>query len=369
MKIERITLNHIQIPLLEPFKISNGEVRSNDGIIVGVWSQGIVGYGEASPKSGSFYSEDTPESVWENLTRHLVPAVLRKSPETINDVNTILDGMSGSPFAKAGLETAFWDLIGQSERKPLFVLLGGDEKPIPSGLAVGIYDTIEDLLDAIERYLSEGYKRVKIKIQPQWDIKPMEAVRKQFGDIPLMVDANCAYSQKDIPHLRNLDEFDLMMIEQPLPRADLDGHAKLQAQVKTPICLDESAEDLDAVRRALEIRACKIVNIKIQRVGGLKKAKEIHDLCAGAKIPVWAGTMPELGIGSAQTLHLATLPNFTFPTDVESSRRWFVDDIIEPFIEVEKGEIRIPGGSGNCYRLNEKAMKKYKVQEAAFRAA
>ncbi len=368
MKLDRITLNHVQIPFVEPFKISSGEVRVKDGIVVGIWADGIVGYGEASPMAGSFYSDDTPTSVWECLTRDLIPAVLSKSPGTIDDFNsTVLDEITGSPFAKAGLETAFWDLIAQAKKIPLYLLLGGTAKPIDSGLAVGIYPSLNQLLDSIQRHLSEGYKRVKVKIQPEWDIKPLEAVRKQFGDIPLMVDANCAYTQKDIPHLRDLDSFGLIMIEQPLPRIDLEGHAKLQAQVETPICLDESAEDLRAIRRAVEIQACKIVNIKIQRVGGLKKAKEIHDFCAEKQVPVWAGTMPELGIGGAQTLHLATLPNFQYPTDVESSRRWFTDDIIEPFIRVENGMIRIVEGIGNCYRLNEKAMKLHTVSQAVFR--
>jgi len=366
MNIEKITITHVQIPFIEPFKISNGEVRVKDGIIVSVYSDGLVGYGEASPMAGSFYSEDTPESVWECLTTELIPRISQISPATIDDVNSVLDGIPGSPFAKAGIETAMWDLTAQRQDLPLFKLLGGKEGSIASGLAVGIYSTIGQLLTAIERHMVEGYKRVKIKIQPGWDLKPLEEVRKHFGDFPLMVDANCAYSQNDIPHLLALDEFNLMMIEQPLPRSDLNGHAKLQSCIKTPVCLDEGAEDLNAVRRAIELKACKIVNIKIQRVGGLKKAKEIHDLCEQAKIPVWAGTMPELGIGAAQTLHLATLPNCAFPTDVESSHRWFVDDIIDPPIEVCKGMIRIVAGTGNCYRVNENVMKKYTVREATF---
>jgi O-succinylbenzoate synthase len=368
MKIERITLTHVSIPLVEPFRISNGEVRDKDGIIVSVYSDGVVGHGEASPMRGSFYSADTPDSVWEYLTKELIPKVVATSPASIEEINALLDEHPGSPFGKAGVETAYWDLIAQQQNKPLFTLLGGKKGSIASGLAVGIYPTVEQLLASVERHMAEGYKRLKIKIEPGWDVKPLEAIRKRFGAIPLMVDANCAYSQNDFALLKTLDEFDLMMIEQPLPRTDLEGHAKLQAQVKTPICLDESAEDLGTVRRAVEMQACKIVNIKIQRVGGLKNAKEIHDLCAKAQIPVWAGTMPELGIGSAQTLHLATLPNFSYPTDVESTRRWFEDDIIEPYVEVRNGMIQIVEGTGNCYQLNESMIKKYTIREAAFQA-
>mgnify|MGYP001599162359 FL=1 len=181
-----------------------------------------------------------------------------------------------------------------------------------------------------------------------------------------MVDANCAYSRSDLAHLQALDDFELIMIEQPLPKDDLEGHAKLQGMIKTPVCLDESAKDVATVRKAIEMKSCRIVNIKIQRVGGLRNAVEIHDLCEQANIPVWAGTMPELGIGGAQTVHLATLSNFQFPTDVESSMRWFVDDIIDPFIEVRNGVIEIPQGIGNCYRLDESKVEKYKVRKEKF---
>jgi O-succinylbenzoate synthase len=363
MKIDRITLTHVRIPLVEPFRISNGEIGSKDGIVVGVHSDGVVGHGEASPMAGSFYSEDTPESVWEHLVADLLPAVVKESPSTVDEVNAVLDKIPGSPFARAGIETAWWDLEGQKSGRPLHKMLGGTRNRLESGLAVGIYPTLKELRAAVERYMREGYKRIKIKIQPGWDVEPLEMIRKYFSGIPLMVDANCAYRRENIDHLVDLDDFEMMMIEQPLPKDDLEGHALLQSKNKTPVCLDEGAEDISAVRRAIELRACKIVNIKVQRVGGLKKAKEIHDLCAQAGIPVWAGTMPELGIGGVQTLHLATLGNFIYPTDVESSRRWFVDDIVDPLITVDRGVITIPEGNGNGYRLNEKVVQKYKVRE------
>lgn len=369
MSIDKIALTHIRIPLVEPFRISNGEVTEKDAIIVGVYADGLVGYGESSPMSGSFYSSDTPESTWHDLRKIIVPKILDAEPVSIEEVNAILSDSGGNPFARAGLETAFWDLEGQKQDTPLYRLLGGTTDEVDCGLAVGIYSSIDELLLEIDRHLVEGYKRVKIKIQPRWDVEPLEAVRKRFGSIPLMVDANCAYTSADIGHLLTLDEFELVMIEQPLHKADLDGHARLQREIRTPICLDESAVDTATVDRAITLGSCRIVNIKIQRVGGLHEAVRIHDLCARRKIPVWGGTMPELGIGSAQTVHLSTLANFSYPTDVQSSLRWFVDDCIEPLLTVNHGRIRIASGSGNGYRLDERKLGKYLVRKEEFSAS
>jgi O-succinylbenzoate synthase len=367
MKIDQITLTHVRVPLVEPFRISSGEVAEKDAILVGVFSEGLVGYGESSPMSGTFYSDETPESAWNCLTKELIPRVLRSAPGSIGEVNSLIDQAKGNAFAKAGMETAFWDLEAQKCRMPLHALLGSDRKQVESGLAVGIYPTIRELLLAIEKYLSEGYKRVKIKIQPGWDMKPLSEVRGEFGAISLMVDANCAYSRKDIDYLKGLDDFDLLMVEQPLGKDDLDGHSVLQSILRTPVCLDEGAKDVATVQKAIEMKSCKIVNIKIQRLGGLLNAKKVHDLCAEHGIPVWGGTMPELGIGGAQTVHLATLGNFTFPTDVESSRRWFVDDIINPLLEVQNGLIALPEGIGNCYTVDSQKVHQYEVRVESFR--
>jgi len=366
MKIDRITVTHVQIPLREPFRISSGSVSAKDGIIVAVASDGVIGYGEASPMSGSFYSTDTPESTWSVLEGEYIPRVLRAGISSIEQLNAILDEVPENSFAKAGLETAFWDLEAQKKGEPLHTFMGHSQRPVVSGLAVGIYPTIKDLLIAVETYLAEGYKRLKIKIEPGWDTEVLGEIRKRFNDIPLMVDANCAYTRKDIPELRALDEFDLMMIEQPFPKEDLAGHQLLQASMRTPICLDESAIDADTVAKAIATKSCKIINMKIQRVGGLLKAKQIREVCDRANIPVWAGTMPELGIGSAQTLHMATHTSFRYPSDVHSSRRWFVDDIIEPLIEVVDGLIHIPVGAGNCYNVNQSVMKRYRLREMVF---
>jgi O-succinylbenzoate synthase len=366
MKIDRITLDHVLVPLVEPFRISNGVVAEKDAILVGVHSGGLVGYGESSPMSGSFYSEETPESTWNCLTKELIPRLLKQAPSSVEDVNALLDTVPGNAFAKAGIETAFWDLQAQMQSVPLWKLLGAGNNSVESGLAVGIYPTIHELLLAVERYLVEGYKRVKIKIQPGWDLRPLSEVRGEFGAIPLMVDANCAYTRQDLSHLKSLDDFELMMVEQPLARNDLEGHALLQASLQTPVCLDESADDLATVQKAIALKSCKVVNIKIQRVGGLHHARAMHNLCEASGIPVWGGTMPELGIGGAQTLHLAALNNFTYPTDVESSRRWFTGDIVEPLIEVQNGVITIPSLPGNGYRVNQSAVRKYLVRHESF---
>jgi len=367
MKIDQIILTHVRVPLTEPFKISNGEITEKDAILVGVHSAGLVGYGESSPMSGSFYSEETPESAWDCLVGELIPRVLQSHPANVEEVNNLMDSVAGNAFAKAGVETAFWDLAAQQEHVPLYKRLGGKRNQVEAGLAVGIVPSIKDLLQSIEKHLVEGYKRLKIKIQPGWDVKPLSEIRRRFGVIQLMVDANCAYTQADLSHLKSLDDFDLMMIEQPLPKDDLEGHAKLQAISRTPICLDESAKDIPTVQRAIEMKSCRIVNIKIQRVGGLLNAKRMHDVCAQAGIPVWGGTMPELGIGGAQTVHLATLDNFKYPTDVEASHRWFVEDIIVPLIEVHDGMITLPEGNGNGYSLNAEVIGRYKVREQQFR--
>jgi o-succinylbenzoate synthase len=363
MTIDRITLTHVRIPLLEPFRISNGMVAEKDGIIVRVYADGLIGCGEASPMAGSFYSADTPDSVWDALIASAVPAVFQGRPDDVKEVNAILRRWGGSPFARAGIETAFMELEALRSGKPVYALLGGTRNPVAAGLAVGIYDSIPSLLRSIEHHMREGYKRLKIKVQPGWDLEPLRAIRKQFGSIPLMVDANCAYTRNDIDHLRAFDEFGLMMVEQPLPREDLDGHALLQDVLTTPVCLDESAETIDQVRDAIAKESCRIINIKIQRVGGFEHALAVHDLCRSHGIPVWLGTMPELGIGSAQTLHMATMSNATFPTDVESTARWFVHDIIDPPIIVTDGLITIPGGTGNCYSINQEALKKFTVRE------
>ncbi|MGA9363603.1 MAG: o-succinylbenzoate synthase [Bacteroidota bacterium] len=367
VRVDRIDLTHVQIPLHSPFKISSGVVIEKDAIVVAVYSEGLVGYGEASPMAGSFYSKDSPETTWECLKNEILPRVKLRHDLDRSRLDFILDQVQGNSFAKAGIETALWDLEAMHEAVPLWRLLGGTQPRIPSGLAVGIVPTVSELLHDIERHLAEGYKRVKIKIEPSWDLEPVKGVREHFGNIPLMVDANAAYRQVDIPLFEELDEYGLMMFEQPLGKDDLVGHAELQSKVRTPVCLDESAKDIAAVKDAIALGSCKVINIKIQRMGGLEKARQVHDLCRQAGIAVWAGTMPELGIGSVQAIHLSSLPDFSYATDVESSFRWFVDDIIDPWIEVKDGWLTVPNEVGYGFRIDEKKVQKYTVRSETFR--
>jgi o-succinylbenzoate synthase len=271
------------------------------------------------------------------------------------------------PFAKAGIEGALWDLSANALGVPLYELLGGSVQPIPSGVAIGIYGEIEELLQRVERYSAQGYRRVKIKIEPGWDIEPVRAIRKRFPKLPLMVDANAAYSIADLPMFRELDKCELMMIEQPLSRnAHLEA-AELQRHLRTPLCADESAESMETLSSLIENKAARIINIKIQRVGGLSEAMLMLRTARAAGLECWVGTMPELGVASVQGLHFASLDGFNYPTDIEASLRWYVDDVIEPAIEIDaQGWIHLPAGPGTGYRVDRQKIERYSIQRKEF---
>ncbi len=356
MTIKNITLTHVRVPLVEPFRISSGAVAEKDGIVVRIESGDLVGYGESSPMAGSFYSADTPESCWRELQEILVPALIGKSVKPAD-----IAPLPGSNFAKTGIETALWDIEAQRQGKPLYELLGGTEKPVESGLAVGLYDDVADMLRTIERYLRDGYKRVKIKIERGRDVELVRAVRATFGDIPLFVDANGAYDLSDVDVFKQLDEFNMMMFEQPFAGGMLKELAELQCKVRTPVCLDESLETEANVREAIKLGSMKIANIKIQRVGGFTNALAIYEICKQHDIPVWVGTMPELGIGQTQGMALSTLSHCAYPTDVEASLRWFRDDIIKPVLEVKDGCLYPPSTPGLGFEVDEAKLKRYAV--------
>lgn len=385
MKIDRIKLVHVKIPLVEPFRISNGEVAEKDGIVVEVASDGLRGYGESSPMSGSFYSGDTPESCWRDLTEQLAPRAIAAASggdaaeqwSTLEGACAWIDGVAGvSNFAKAGLETALWDLEAQRQGIPLHWLLASSvgvsaraEMEVQSGLAVGLYDSRAALWTAIEREMAAGgYKRIKVKITHGQDVELMRAVRRRFAGMPLMTDANAAYKISDAAVFEQLDEFGLMMNEQPLAGAAFEDSAALQRRVKTPICFDESLESPADVSRAALLGACRIANIKIQRVGGLANALKVYRLAVDAKMGIWVGTMPELGVGCVAGAALAALPQIGFPTDVEASARWFQDDVIEPWIEVKEGVIKLPTSPGLGYKVSEAKLKRYQVARREFKA-
>jgi O-succinylbenzoate synthase len=360
MRIESITLTWVRVPLVEAFRISSGSVSEKDAIVVRVEGEGLTGWGESSPMAGSFYSSDTPESCWSELCDVIVPAVLHREL-------SVGDELPGTHFASVGIETALWDVDAQRRGVPLHKLLGGTRDCVEAGLAVGLYDDASQLLRATERHLQAGYKRVKIKIARGSDVELVRAMRGAFGnDLPLMVDANGDYTLEHLDVFRRLDEFHLMMIEQPLAGPMLEESAELQRQLRTPMCLDESLENLAAVERAIALGSFRIANIKIQRVGGFGNALRIYNLCLAHKLGIWIGTMPELGIGQAQGAALSSLPGCAFPTDVEASARWFRDDIIDPWIEVGGGTIAMPTEPGLGYRVDTGKLARYKVRERTF---
>ena len=366
MIVNRITLTHVRVPLVEPFRISSGAVAEKDALVVRLESGGLVGYGESSPMSGTFYSSDTPESCWRELCEDLIPPVAGKEFASLQAAVDFISTLPGSNFAKTGIETAFWDLEAHRQGKPLYELLGGTAKPVESGLAVGLYDEISDLLRTIEKYLAHGYKRVKIKIERGRDVELVAAVRKAFGDIPLFVDANGAYDLTDLAVFQRLDEFDLLMFEQPFAGHMLAELAQLQRKVRTPVCLDESLESEADLRGAIKLGSLKIANIKIQRVGGFGHALAIYEICRQHGIPVWIGTMPELGIGQAQGMALGTLSHCSYPTDVEASSRWFQDDIIKPWLEVRNGCLHPPKSPGLGFEVDQAKLDLYAVASRTF---
>jgi O-succinylbenzoate synthase len=368
ISIKSIALHRVRVPLVEPFRISNGAIAEKDAILVEVKTEAnAVGWGEASAMSGAFYSEDTPESSWSALTDSLVPAVLNAGEIDVGSFFEQMRRQPGAPFAKAGIEGALWDAYARTLGLPLCELLGGPGRPIPSGVAIGIYDNVAELLERVDRYTAQGYRRVKIKIEPGWDIEPVAAVRTQFPNLPLMVDANAAYSMADAGIFLELDRHDLMMIEQPLAREAHAEAGELQRQLRTPLCADESAESMSAVASLIDNEAARIINIKVQRVGGLSEAVLMLGAARAAGLECWVGTMPELGVASAQGLHLATLDGFTFPTDIEASERWYVDDVIAPAIEIDaQGYIQLPEGPGMGYEVVREKVDHYAVANATF---
>ena len=358
--IRRVALHRVRVPFVEPFRISNGVVAEKDAILIELTTdKGIVGWGEASPMSGSFYSADTPDSSWAILKDEIVPALLSLGKLDPTQV--------GDNFAKAGIEGALWDAFAHTQQTSLCDLFGIERRPVPSGVAIGIFDTIDELIDRVNRYVNEGYQRVKIKIQPGWDVEPVAAIRAHFPQLPLMVDANAAYTLNDLQIFLELDRSNLMMIEQPLAASAIAEAGELQAHLNTPLCADESADSLDTLDQLIANRAARIINIKVQRVGGLGESLAMLQAARAADLQCWVGTMPELGIASAQALHLAMHPGFSFPTDIEASSRWYTDDVIEPAITIEaNGFIDVPPGPGTGFTVNREKVKRYKIAAESF---
>jgi len=366
--VKSVVLHRVRIPFVEPFRISNGTVAEKDSILIELTTDdSVVGWGEASPMSGSFYSGDTPETCWRVLNEELIPGLFELRTVDPHRLYEQLRELPGDAFAKAGIDGAVWDAYAHSKGIALCDSFGIDRRLVPSGVAIGIFDSVDELIERVQRYVGQGYQRVKIKIQPEWDIQPVAAIRERFPKLPLMVDANAAYTLADKVIFRELDQFGLMMIEQPLAAAAIDEAGELQANLKTPLCADESADSLTSLDRLIQKKAAQIVNIKVQRVGGLSEALLMLEAARAAGLACWVGTMPELGIASAQGLHLAMHNGFSFPTDIEASRRWYADDIIEPLIDVDAhGFIGVPEGIGSGYQVSIEKVERYSVAKASF---
>jgi len=348
IQIASVELSEIRLPLVHYFETSFGRTTERRIILVRVTDdEGAEGWGECTAGEGPFYSDEWTESAWATIRTFLAPMVLGREIKSAADVFDVMRVVRGHRMAKAAIETACWDLEAKRAGLPLWKHLGGARAEIPCGVSIGIQDTVELLLEKIETELAAGYRRIKIKIKPGWDAHTLERVRARFPDIALTADANSAYTLGDVALLRSLDEFNLMMIEQPLAATDIFDHAELQKRLRTPICLDESIHSSDDARHAIQIGACKIINVKLGRVGGHSEALRTERVCRERSTPVWCGGMLESGVGRAHNIAMSTLAGFTLPGDVSASSRYWKEDIIEPAVTVTpQGTIIAPSAPG-----------------------
>jgi O-succinylbenzoate synthase len=345
MKIEAFELRRISLPLVSPFRTSFGSQTRRDVLLVRVVTPEAEGWGECVALSEPVYSPEYVDGAQHMIRTHLVPRLFALDDPSALDVASALAPVKGHPMAKAALETAFLDAELRAKGESLGMSLGAVRDEVDCGVSVGIMDSVPELLDAVAAYLDQGYRRIKLKIEPGWDLEPVAAVRERFGDIPLQVDANTAYTLDDAPVLAKLDPFDLLLIEQPLPEDEVLAHAELARRIRTPVCLDESITSARSAADAIALGACAIVNIKPGRVGGYLEARRVHDVCAAHDVPVWCGGMLETGIGRAGNVALAALPNFTLPGDTSASDRYYRQDITEPFV-MRDGRLSVPQGPG-----------------------
>jgi O-succinylbenzoate synthase len=347
VRIDRLDLRLCRLPLVAFFETSFGRVYDRTFLLVRLTGEGHEAWAEGVAEANPFYSSETTETAWHIITEFIAPRVIGRDFDHPREIFDALAPIRGHNMAKAAVEMAAWDLYARIDGRPLGAVLGGTRRRIASGVSIGIQDSLDDLGDKIARELAAGYQRIKIKIKPGWDLAAVESVRARFGAVPLMVDANAAYTLADTRHLAELDRFSLLMIEQPLDYDDVMDHVALQQALKTPICLDESIHTVRIARDAIAAGACRIINIKPGRVGGHRESIRLHDLCAAHGIPVWHGGMLETGIGRAHNIHLASLPNFSLPGDIAASKRYYSPDLIEPAIEVAAdGTIAVPDAPG-----------------------
>jgi len=355
VKIDRLEIRLLRLPLVRHFETSFGRSYDRLFLLVRVDGGGESGWGECVAEHNPYYSSETTETAWHVIHEFLAPLVLGVEFAHPRDVFPALARVRGHFMAKGVVEMAAWDLYARQQRLPLWQVLGGSGRPVASGVSIGIQDSLEELVERVAAEREAGYQRIKIKIKPGWDVEAVERLRATFGDIPLMVDANAAYTLADAAHLARLDRYDLMMIEQPLDYDDIADHAALQKMLRTPVCLDESITSARLALQAVEAGACRIINIKPGRLGGFAESIRVHDACASRGVPVWHGGMLESGIGRAANLHLSTLPNFTLPGDIAASRRYYEPDLIDPPVDIlPDGTVPVPAdGPGLGVRIVE----------------
>ncbi len=369
MKIHSITLIHLRMPLVLPFETSFGRSSERDCILVTLHADGLIGFGECVADRDPGYAYETSGTAWHVLMDFIVPSILGQDIADAGDFQNKVAAIRGHPMAKAGVEMAVWDLLGKRDGKSLQQLLGGDKPRVSVGVSVGLQESPAALVRRVEAYLEDGYGRVKIKIKPGRDVEDACAVRAAFPAIKLQVDANSAYTLGSAKSLLPLDDLELLLIEQPLFEDDIWDHAKLQKEFRTPLCLDESILSARHARYAIEMGACRIINIKAGRVGGLSQAVAIHDLCQAQNIPVWCGGMLETGIGRASNLVLASLPNFSLPGDISASARYYRRDITnEVFSLNPDSTIDVPTAPGLGVTLDEQAIRQYALRTETFKS-
>lgn len=370
MRISEIVLRHVDMPFRTPFKTSRWVQRSKEAVLVEVRADGVSGWGECVALSFPDYCYECTATNWLVLKDFIVPAVLGLTFDSVDEVLARIAHITGHNMARAGLETAIWDLLGQRDGRSLQQLLGGAGDRVKVGVSVGIHDTPAQLLETVEGYLADGYCRIKVKIKPGHDVDDVALVRRKHPDLLLQVDANSVYRLEDAAHLRRLDEYGLLLIEQPLNDDDVVDHARLQPQLETPLCLDESILSLRHARWAADLGACRVINIKPGRVGGLTESLRIHDFCHLQGMPVWMGGMYETGIGRATNVAVASLPGFTLPGDISASSKYFFEDIVQtPFELNADSTLSVPSGPGLGVAIDRKVLERVTLRSESLRAA
>jgi O-succinylbenzoate synthase len=368
MKIESITLHHISMPLVAPFETSFGRETDRECVLITLHAEGLTGYGECVATRDPGYNYETTGTAWHILKEFIAPLILGRDVIDADDFQKRVEGIRGHHLAKAGVEMALWDLLGKRDGRSLKEMLGGKRDRVEVGVSIGIQPSPQALVDEVASYLDQGYRRVKIKIKPGREVDETSAVRSAYPDLRLQVDANSAYTLETAGVLKAIDDLDLLLIEQPLFEDDIWDHRKLQAEFKTPICLDESVVTARHARYALEMEACKVINIKPARVAGLSQGKAIHDYCYARSVPVWCGGMLETGVGRASNLAIASPPGFVLPGDISASDRYYKRDITnERFVLNSDSTIDVPTGPGLGVTIDQAALKEFTLKELLLR--